>query len=72
MWNDTDTPLAYFIFFRTYGTWFPFDDDPERGDQQPATEAVDETIDENLFLHVRIEIRRLRRLHRLANPKTAS
>ena len=21
MWNDTDTPLAYFITFRTYGTW---------------------------------------------------
>jgi REP element-mobilizing transposase RayT len=21
MWNDSDTPLAYFISFRTYGTW---------------------------------------------------
>jgi REP element-mobilizing transposase RayT len=21
MWNDTDTPLAYLITFRTYGTW---------------------------------------------------
>ncbi len=21
MWNDTDTPLAYFISIRTYGTW---------------------------------------------------
>ena len=21
MWNDTDTPLAYFISFRTYGAW---------------------------------------------------
>ena len=21
MWNDTDTPLAYFISFRAYGTW---------------------------------------------------
>jgi len=21
MWNDTDTPLAYFISFRPYGTW---------------------------------------------------
>jgi len=21
MWNDTDTPLAYFISFRTHGTW---------------------------------------------------
>ena len=21
MWNDTDTPLAYFISFRTYGSW---------------------------------------------------
>jgi REP element-mobilizing transposase RayT len=21
MWNDTDTPLAYFIFFRSYATW---------------------------------------------------
>ena len=21
MWNDTDTPLAYFISFRIYGTW---------------------------------------------------
>ena len=28
MWNDTDTPLAYFISFRTYGTWLPGD---ERG-----------------------------------------
>jgi hypothetical protein len=21
MWNNTDTPLAYFISFRSYGTW---------------------------------------------------
>jgi hypothetical protein len=21
MWNDTDTPLAHLITFRTYGTW---------------------------------------------------
>ena len=21
MWNDTDVPIAYFITFRTYGTW---------------------------------------------------
>ena len=21
MWNNTDTPLAYFVSFRTYGTW---------------------------------------------------
>ena len=21
MWNDTETPLAYFISFRSYGTW---------------------------------------------------
>ena len=28
MWNDTDTPLAFFITFRCYGTWFHGD---ERG-----------------------------------------
>ena len=28
MWNDTDTPLAYFITFRTCGTWLHGD---ERG-----------------------------------------
>ncbi len=28
MWNDTDTPLAYFITFRSYGTWLHGD---ERG-----------------------------------------
>lgn len=28
MWNDTDVPLAYFISFRTYGTWLHGD---ERG-----------------------------------------
>lgn len=28
MWNDTDEPLAYFITFRTYGTWLHGD---ERG-----------------------------------------
>lgn len=28
MWNDTDKPLAYFISFRTYGTWLHGD---ERG-----------------------------------------
>jgi REP element-mobilizing transposase RayT len=28
MWNSTDTPLAYFISFRTYGTWLHGD---ERG-----------------------------------------
>ena len=27
-WNDRDTPLAYLITFRTYGTWLPGD---ERG-----------------------------------------
>jgi len=26
MWNDTDTPLAYFISFRSYGTWLHGDD----------------------------------------------
>jgi REP element-mobilizing transposase RayT len=26
MWNYTDTPLAYFISFRTYGTWLHGDD----------------------------------------------
>ena len=25
MWNDTDTPLAYFISFRSYGTWLQGD-----------------------------------------------
>jgi hypothetical protein len=28
MWNDTDTPLAYLITFRTYGSWLHGD---ERG-----------------------------------------
>jgi len=28
MWNDTDTPLAYLISFRSYGTWLHGD---ERG-----------------------------------------
>jgi REP element-mobilizing transposase RayT len=28
MWNDTDTPLAFFITFRAYGTWLHGD---ERG-----------------------------------------
>ncbi len=28
MWNNTDSPLAYFISFRTYGTWLHGD---ERG-----------------------------------------
>jgi REP element-mobilizing transposase RayT len=26
MWNDTDEPIAYFITFRTYGTWLQGDD----------------------------------------------
>jgi REP element-mobilizing transposase RayT len=26
MWNNTETPLAYFISFRTYGTWLHGDD----------------------------------------------
>src|SRR5262249_35507509 len=26
MWNDTDTPLAYFISIHTYGTWLHGDD----------------------------------------------
>ena len=28
MWNDTETPIAYFVSFRTYGTWLHGD---ERG-----------------------------------------
>ena len=31
MWNDTDTPLAYLITFRTYGTWL-------HGDVRGATD----------------------------------
>jgi Transposase IS200 like len=31
MWNDTDTPLAYFISFRTYGTWL-------HGDKRGSTD----------------------------------
>ncbi len=31
MWNDTDTPLAYFISFRTYGTWL-------HGDRRGSTD----------------------------------
>jgi hypothetical protein len=31
MWNDTDTPLAYFISFRTYGTWL-------HGDERSSTD----------------------------------
>ena len=26
MWNDTDTPLAFLITFRTYGTWLHGDE----------------------------------------------
>src|SRR5688572_32859989 len=26
MWNDTDTPLAFFITFRCYGTWLHGDE----------------------------------------------
>jgi hypothetical protein len=26
MWNDTDTPLAFFISFRCYGTWLHGDE----------------------------------------------
>ncbi len=26
MWNDTETPLALFLTFRTYGTWLHGDD----------------------------------------------
>ncbi len=31
MWNDTDTPLAYFMSFRTYGTWL-------HGDKRGSTD----------------------------------
>ena len=31
MWNDTDTPLAYLISFRSYGTWL-------HGDQRGSTD----------------------------------
>lgn len=33
MWNDTDTPLAYLITFRTYGTWL-------HGDQRGSIDRV--------------------------------
>jgi REP element-mobilizing transposase RayT len=33
MWNDTDTPLAYFISFRSYGTWL-------HGDQRGSTDRL--------------------------------
>jgi hypothetical protein len=33
MWNDTDTPLAYFISFRSYGTWL-------HGDKRGAIDRV--------------------------------
>ena len=31
MWNDTETPLAYFISFRSYGTWL-------HGDKRGSTD----------------------------------
>jgi REP element-mobilizing transposase RayT len=31
MWNDTDTPFAYFISFRSYGTWL-------HGDKRGSTD----------------------------------
>ena len=33
MWNDTDTPLAYLISFRSYGTWL-------HGDQRGAIDRL--------------------------------
>ena len=33
MWNDTDTPLAYFISFRGYGTWL-------HGDQRGSIDRL--------------------------------
>src|SRR5215471_1213719 len=33
MWNDTDTPLAYLITFRCYGTWL-------HGDKRGSTDRV--------------------------------
>ena len=33
MWNETDTPLAYLISFRTYGSWLHGD---QRGSIRPS------------------------------------
>ena len=33
MWNDTDTPLAFFISFCTYGTWL-------HGDKRGSTDRI--------------------------------
>ena len=37
VWNDTDTPLAYLITFRSYGTWLHGD---ERGSTIASTIAT--------------------------------
>ena len=37
IWNDTDTPLAFLITFRTYGTWL-------HGDERGATDRYHNTF----------------------------
>ena len=39
MWNDTDTPLAYFISFRIYGTWL-------RGDKRGSVDRFQNRSEE--------------------------
>lgn len=39
MWNDTDEPIAYFITFRTYGTWL-------HGDERGSTDRFNNVYGE--------------------------
>src|SRR6266566_1829504 len=47
MWNDTDTPLACFISFRTYGTWLHGDTNEDR------LIALTTAIDHHIFRPVK-------------------
>ena len=50
MWNNTNTPLAYFISFRTYGTWLHGD---KRGSIDRFNNAYGQPyIPQNIPLHI--------------------
>ncbi|MCC6327114.1 MAG: transposase [Acidobacteria bacterium] len=73
MWNDTDTPLAYLITFRAYGTWLHGDmrGSVDRNNNTYGTPRVDHTPARKGYVRsiakrkpVRLDARRRRSIER--------
>ena len=66
-WNDTDTPLAYLITFRTYGTWLHGD---ERGSIDRNHNKFGAPMAESRILREQQQVKKLKSLPFVLDAKS--